>query len=168
MTHRPGHDYCAGVGRPVSGLQDCKLQSAWRAPASVAALTAGIQQSRRRKTNLAIRTPSPFASERADLSAGKWRTLQSCKPANLTPITLRANLTLPSTPSARLQTPTVESDSERSFPRAAERPRREDARHIIRFIEEQKGKAPWGYVVCRVHRPELLHERVMAIPWQDF
>ncbi len=48
-----------------------------------------------------------------------------------------------------------------------ERPRREDARHIIKFIEEQKGKALWGYVVCRVRRPELLDERVIAIPWQD-
>lgn len=48
-----------------------------------------------------------------------------------------------------------------------ERPRREDARHVITFLEEQKGKASWGYVVCRAPRPELLHERVLAIPWQD-
>ena len=147
-------------------IASCRVHGALRCPGPRSLLESSNLVAERRTLQSGHR--SAFASERADLSAGKWRTLQSCKPANLTPITLRANLTLPSTPSARLQTPTVESDSERSFPRAAERPRREDARHIIRFIEEQKGKAPWGYVVCRVHRPELLHERVMAIPWQDF
>jgi len=46
-----------------------------------------------------------------------------------------------------------------------EHPRREDARHVIAFLEEQKKPAEFGYVVCRVPRPELLHERVLAIPW---
>lgn len=46
-----------------------------------------------------------------------------------------------------------------------ERPRAEDARHLIAFLEEQKKPVPYGYVVCRVPRPELIHERVLAIPW---
>lgn len=46
-----------------------------------------------------------------------------------------------------------------------ERPGRDDARHVITFLEEQKQPAGWGYVVCRVGRPELLHDRVLAIPW---
>lgn len=46
-----------------------------------------------------------------------------------------------------------------------ERPRRDDARHLIAFLEEQKNPAEYGFVVCRAPRPELLHERVMAIPW---
>ena len=45
------------------------------------------------------------------------------------------------------------------------RPSRNDARHIIAFLEEQKRPAEFGYVICRVPRPELLHERVLAIPW---
>jgi predicted AAA+ superfamily ATPase len=45
-----------------------------------------------------------------------------------------------------------------------DRPRRDDARHLITFLEEQKGPAQ-GFLVCRVPRPELLHPRVLAIPW---
>ncbi|HET6629127.1 MAG TPA: hypothetical protein VFG91_05100 [Woeseiaceae bacterium] len=46
-----------------------------------------------------------------------------------------------------------------------ERPRRDDARHVIAFLREQKNPAEYGFVVCRAPRPELLHEGVMAIPW---
>ncbi len=46
-----------------------------------------------------------------------------------------------------------------------ERPDRSDARHVIAFLEEQKLSTKYGYVVCRVPRPELIHERVLAIPW---
>jgi predicted AAA+ superfamily ATPase len=46
-----------------------------------------------------------------------------------------------------------------------EHPTRDDARHLISFIEERKSPPEFGYVICRIPRPELLHERVMAIPW---
>lgn len=46
-----------------------------------------------------------------------------------------------------------------------ERPRREDARHVVSFLAEQRKATRFGYVVCRATRPELLHERVLAIPW---
>lgn len=46
-----------------------------------------------------------------------------------------------------------------------ERPNRDDARHIIPFLEEQGKAAPMGYVICRCPRPEQLHERVLALPW---
>lgn len=46
-----------------------------------------------------------------------------------------------------------------------QRPKRDDVRHVITFLEEQKNAAEYGFLVCRVPRPERLHERVMAIPW---
>ena len=44
-------------------------------------------------------------------------------------------------------------------------PDRDDARHVIPFLEEQGRAAPMGYVICRCPRPEQLHERVIALPW---
>lgn len=46
-----------------------------------------------------------------------------------------------------------------------ERPNRDDARHVIPFLEEHGPAAPLGYVLCRCPRPEQLHERVLALPW---
>ena len=47
-----------------------------------------------------------------------------------------------------------------------ERPRRDDARHVIPFLAEQGAKlAPHGYVICRCPRPERLDDRVLALPW---
>jgi len=46
-----------------------------------------------------------------------------------------------------------------------ERPRRDDARHVIPFLEEQGKVAPMGYVICRCPRPEQLDDRVVALPW---
>ncbi len=46
-----------------------------------------------------------------------------------------------------------------------ERPRAADARHMVAFLEEQKKPVRHGYLVCRVPRPELIHERILAIPW---
>lgn len=46
-----------------------------------------------------------------------------------------------------------------------ERPRRDDARHVITFLKEQKNAAEYGFIVCRAPRPELIDERVLAIPW---
>lgn len=44
-------------------------------------------------------------------------------------------------------------------------PKRDDARQIVRFMEEHPGAATQGFVVCRVPRPQQLDERVTAIPW---
>jgi len=44
-------------------------------------------------------------------------------------------------------------------------PRRDDARHVARFLEEHTASAPHGFVICRTPRPQLVHDRVMAIPW---
>lgn len=46
-----------------------------------------------------------------------------------------------------------------------EHPDRSDARHVIAFLDEQEQSTEYGYVVCRIPRPELIHERVLAIPW---
>lgn len=46
-----------------------------------------------------------------------------------------------------------------------ERPGRDDARHVIPFLEEQGRTAPQGFVICRCPRPEQIHERVIALPW---
>ncbi|MGH8138802.1 MAG: ATP-binding protein [Steroidobacteraceae bacterium] len=46
-----------------------------------------------------------------------------------------------------------------------ERPKRDDARHVLKFLAERPKSSTFGFVVCRVPRPELLDERVMAIPW---
>lgn len=46
-----------------------------------------------------------------------------------------------------------------------ERPNRDDARHVIPFLEEQGKAAPLGYVICHCPRPEQLHDRVIALPW---
>lgn len=46
-----------------------------------------------------------------------------------------------------------------------QRPKREDARHVLTFLEEHPGVATHGFVVCRAPHPQLLHERITAIPW---
>jgi hypothetical protein len=45
-----------------------------------------------------------------------------------------------------------------------ENPSAKDARHLIRFIGENKN-SPEGYVVCRCLRPMKLTDNVTAIPW---
>ena len=45
-----------------------------------------------------------------------------------------------------------------------ENPSARDARHIVRFIGEQKDSSE-GYVVCRCPRPMKLTDNVTAIPW---
>lgn len=45
------------------------------------------------------------------------------------------------------------------------RPSRKDARHLMRFVQEQP-KASQGYIVCRCPRPQRITECVTAIPWQ--
>jgi uncharacterized protein len=47
-----------------------------------------------------------------------------------------------------------------------ERPRPEDARHLERFLDEHRGRARRGLVVCRCPEPQQLTRRVKAIPWE--
>jgi predicted AAA+ superfamily ATPase len=46
-----------------------------------------------------------------------------------------------------------------------EHPTLSDARQVLSFIFEQKGKAKHGYVICRAARPLALHPQVTALPW---
>ncbi len=48
-----------------------------------------------------------------------------------------------------------------------ENPSLRDARGILAFLEEQPALARRGYVICRCPKPLLLHEKVMALPWQN-
>ncbi|SRR5579875_803688 len=44
-------------------------------------------------------------------------------------------------------------------------PKREDARQVARFLDEHRGSAKHGFLVCRAPRPQQIEERVTAIPW---
>jgi predicted AAA+ superfamily ATPase len=46
-----------------------------------------------------------------------------------------------------------------------ESPSRDDARHLIAFLDEQGPRARHGYVVCRCPRPQQVERRVTAVPW---
>jgi predicted AAA+ superfamily ATPase len=46
-----------------------------------------------------------------------------------------------------------------------ENPSRADARHVIDFLDEQPKRAKHGFVICRCPRPQLLEDRVTALPW---
>ncbi len=46
-----------------------------------------------------------------------------------------------------------------------ENPTRADARHVIDFLDEQPKRAKHGFVICRCTRPQLLEDRVTALPW---
>ena len=46
-----------------------------------------------------------------------------------------------------------------------ERPAAADARHLVRFMREHERQADRGYVICRCPRPQMLEERVLALPW---
>ncbi len=45
------------------------------------------------------------------------------------------------------------------------RPRPSDARHLETFLDEFKGRARRGLLVCRCSEPQQLTKRVRAIPW---
>jgi predicted AAA+ superfamily ATPase len=47
-----------------------------------------------------------------------------------------------------------------------ENPSLRDARGILTFLEEHPALARRGYIICRCPRPLLLHEKVLALPWQ--
>lgn len=49
--------------------------------------------------------------------------------------------------------------------KSTERPTLRDARHVSAFLDEHRGRADHGYVICRCSRPLALSERVTALPW---
>lgn len=46
-----------------------------------------------------------------------------------------------------------------------ERPSLKDARHMLKFLQEKRGQAIHGYLICRCPRPLRLHENITALPW---
>ena len=46
-----------------------------------------------------------------------------------------------------------------------ERPTLSDARHLLKFLEEQDSKAPRGYIICRSAYPMQFHPQNTALPW---
>ena len=46
-----------------------------------------------------------------------------------------------------------------------ERPTLSDARHLLKFLQEQGPKAPHSYIICRCAYPMQLHPRITALPW---
>ncbi|MCU0611132.1 MAG: ATP-binding protein [Candidatus Eisenbacteria bacterium] len=46
-----------------------------------------------------------------------------------------------------------------------ERPTARDARHLLGFIRDHPDETDKGYVICRCPRPQMLAERVVALPW---
>jgi len=47
-----------------------------------------------------------------------------------------------------------------------EHPGPSDARHLRRFIREHRDQVTAGYIVCRCPTPQLIEDRVLALPWQ--
>ena len=65
----------------------------------------------------------------------------------------------------------VVEDGRRRIPlevKWTENPTRSDARHILDFLAEQRGRASHGYVLCRCPRPRRIAENVTALPWHSF
>ena len=46
-----------------------------------------------------------------------------------------------------------------------DKPTMSDARHLLKFLQEQGGKAPHAYIICRCAFPMQLHPQVTALPW---
>lgn len=46
-----------------------------------------------------------------------------------------------------------------------DKPSATDCRHLRTFLDEHRGTAAHGYVVCRCPRPMQLEERITALPW---
>jgi len=46
-----------------------------------------------------------------------------------------------------------------------EHPASQDARHLLKFLEEHPKEAPRGYIICRVPQPMEIQEKVTALPW---
>jgi predicted AAA+ superfamily ATPase len=46
-----------------------------------------------------------------------------------------------------------------------EHPSSADARHLMKFLDEQGDRAGQGYIICRAKEPMKINERVTAIPW---
>jgi uncharacterized protein len=46
-----------------------------------------------------------------------------------------------------------------------EHPSEKDARHLIAFIHDMRGKSSSGYIVCRCARPMQIYENIFAVPY---
>lgn len=46
-----------------------------------------------------------------------------------------------------------------------EHPVAQEARHLLKFLEEHPKEAPRGYMICRAPQPMVIHEKVTALPW---
>lgn len=46
-----------------------------------------------------------------------------------------------------------------------ENPSRQDARHLLAFLDEQGERAPRAFLICRCPRPMQIAPRVTALPW---
>lgn len=46
-----------------------------------------------------------------------------------------------------------------------DRPTTKDARHLITFMNESNGMAKKAYIICRCPLPQLLDDRIVALPW---
>jgi predicted AAA+ superfamily ATPase len=47
----------------------------------------------------------------------------------------------------------------------SERPTLQDARHLLKFLEEHPKQAKQGCIVCRCPRPTQIHDKITALPW---
>lgn len=48
----------------------------------------------------------------------------------------------------------------------SEAPKMKDARHLLKFLNEYPA-AEKGYIICRTPKPYRVHERILALPWQQ-
>ena len=48
-----------------------------------------------------------------------------------------------------------------------ENPSERDAKHLVRFIDENKKLCQKGFIVCRCRRPMQISDKVTAISWKD-
>lgn len=47
----------------------------------------------------------------------------------------------------------------------SERPSIQDARQLIKFLEEHPTQAKEGFIVCRCPKPEKIHDKTTTLPW---
>jgi hypothetical protein len=46
-----------------------------------------------------------------------------------------------------------------------EKPSLSDARHLLKFMDENPAGAKRGYLICRCPRPMEINEKITALPW---
>jgi len=50
--------------------------------------------------------------------------------------------------------------------RHSDRPTARDCAHLRTFMRENASQVEMGYVICRCPAPQLLEERILALPWE--